>query len=139
MKIIEISKLALTDQLNDKRKELDSIAKQNLKDIMECNKSSYAMPLTLQSIICLLVSYNYKISITTMMALFQLYANDLVVIAMTLLKDRFLEDYYIETSKAVLKALKNDFSLLDEKSRPLYELLKHNLYKNKLYIPSNLW
>ena len=102
MNIIDLNKLVFDKPASELKKQVEALSHQNLKNIIETSKSSFAMPLTLQSIICMLISFNYKIPITTMAALYQLYANDLVVIAMTVLSAKNLEQQYINNSKAVL-------------------------------------
>ena len=107
--------------------------------INDKNKCSYTMPLNLQSILCILIAYEYKFSVTTITALFQLYANDLIVIALTLLSSKNLENSFIEDSKQILEKLKTKQGNLSTRAESLFNLLKYTIFENKIYLPSDLW
>lgn len=137
--MIEFSKLNTNINLNEAKKELDFLFNENLNTINDKNKCSYTMPLNLQSILCILIAYEYKFSITTITALFQLYANDLIVIALTLLSSKNLENSFIEDSKQILEKLKTKQGNLSTRAESLFNLLKYAIFENKIYLPSDLW
>lgn len=137
--MIELSKLNTNINLNEAKKELDFLFNENLNTINDKNKCSYTMPLNLQSILCILIAYEYKFSITTITALFQLYANDLIVIALTLLSSKNLENSFIEDSKQILEKLKTKQGNLSTRAESLFNLLKYAIFENKIYLPSDLW
>lgn len=139
MNIIDLNKLIFDKPASELKKQVEALSHQNLKNIIETSKSSFAMPLTLQSIICMLISFNYKIPVTTMAALYQLYANDLVVIAMTVLSAKNLEQQYINNSKAILNMIKTKQEKLPDSVLEFYNLLKHNIFEDKIYVSSDLW
>lgn len=137
--MIELSKLNTNINLNEAKKELDLLFTENLNTINDKNKCSYTMPLNLQSILCILIAYEYKFSVTTITALFQLYANDLIVIALTLLSSKNLENSFIEDSKQILEKLKTKQGNLSTRAESLFNLLKYTIFENKIYLPSDLW
>ena len=137
--MIELSKLNTNINLNEAKKELDLLFTENLNTINDKNKCSYTMPLNLQSILCILIAYEYKFSVTTITALFQLYANDLIVIALTLLSSKNLENSFIEDSKQILEKLKTKQGNLSIRAESLFNLLKYTIFENKIYLPSDLW
>lgn len=137
--MIELSKLNTNINLNEAKKELDFLFNENLNTINDKNKCSYTMPLNLQSILCILIAYEYKFSITTITALFQLYANDLIVIALTLLSSKNLENSFIEDSKQILEKLKTKQGNLSTRAESLFNLLKYAIFENKIYLSSDLW
>ena len=137
--MIELSKLNTNINLNEAKKELDLLFTENLNTINDKNKCSYTMPLNLQSILCILIAYEYKFSVTTITALFQLYANDLIVIALTLLSSKNLENSFIEDSKQILEKLKTKQGNLSTRAESLFNLLKYTIFENKIYLPSDIW
>ena len=136
---ISIDNLINTKNVSVTKQKVKNLLEQNLLEITSLSSSSFVLPINLQSILCLLISYTYQIPIITFISLYQLYANDLLVIAMTILNSKHLETSIIEDSKQLLEALNSGHGKLSDSSKPLYNILKHNIYENKIYIPSNLW
>lgn len=136
---ISIDNLINTKNVSATKQKVKNLLEQNLLEITSLSSSSFVLPINLQSILCLLISYTYQIPIITFISLYQLYANDLLVIAMTILNSKHLETNIIEDSKQLLEALNSGHGKLTDSSKSLYNILKHNIYENKIYIPSNLW
>lgn len=136
---ISIDNLTNTKNISETKQKVKNLLEQNLLEITSLSSSSFVLPINLQSILCLLISYIYKIPIITFISLYQLYANDLLVIAMTILNSKHLEANIIEDSKQLLETLNSGHGKLSDSSKALYNILKHNIYENKIYIPSNLW
>lgn len=139
MKIINIEQLKTKKSLNEIKEEFEKLYKSNLNQIKNMNKLCYAFPINLQSILCLLIAYTYKIPITTITALYQLYANDLIVIAMTILNSKNIDNIFLEDSKLLLAKLNRKNVILSDNMECFFNILKHNIYDNKIYIPSDLW
>ena len=141
MKLVDISKLTSSKSLLSINEYLEKLTKDNLDKIRSINQLQYTFPLNLESILLFLIAFEYKISITTLMALYQLYANDLIVIASTLLHDKNLDDSFIYDGNLLLKKLKtkDNNTILTERTQKLYDLIKYNVYDNKMYISANLW
>ena len=136
---ISIDNLINTKNILETKQKAKNLLEQNLLEITSLSSSSFVLPINLQSILCLLISYTYKIPIITFISLYQLYANDLLVIGMTILNSKHLETSIIEDWKQLLEALNSGHGKLSDSSKSLYNILKHNIYENKIYIPSNLW
>ena len=136
---ISIDNLINTKNITATKQKAKNLLEQNLLEITSLSSSSFVLPINLQSILCLLISYTYQIPIITFISLYQLYANDLLVIAMTILNSKHLEASIIEDSKQLLDALNTGHGKLSDSSKSLYNILKHNIYENKIYVPSNLW
>lgn len=139
MKTIDISKLNSKKSLYEIKKEVDALLQQNLTDITEKSKTSFIIPLNLQSIICLFAAYTYKIPIITTTALYQLYANDLIVIVLTLLRSKNIEDEFLGNCKLIYDKLSDKQVDTTPKIESFYSLLKHNIYEHKIYVPADLW
>ena len=136
---ISIDNLINTKNISATKQKVKNLLEQNLLEITSLSSSSFVLPINLQSILCLLISYTYQIPIITFISLYQLYANDLLVIAMTILNSKHLETNIIEDSKQLLETLNSGHGKLSDSPKALYNILKHNIYENKIYIPSNLW
>ena len=138
-KLIELSKIETDTNLSNIQKELEDLKQKNLTNITILNKANYALPLNLQTMLALVIAYNYEIPIVTFIALYQLYANDLIVIAMTILNSKKIDYIFINDSKQILEKLKDKSITLSDNAQQLYNLIIHNIYENKIYIPTNLW
>ena len=136
---ISIDNLINTKNIITVKQKAKNLLEQNLLEITSLSSSSFVLPINLQSILCLLISYTYQIPIITFISLYQLYANDLLVIAMTILNSKHLETSIIDDSKQLLEILNTGHGKLSNSSKSLYNILKHNVYENKIYVPSNLW
>lgn len=112
----------------------------NAEMIKQRNNMTFILPISLQVVLGLYLGYTYKIPINRIAALYQLYANDLIVIIVTLLKSVLPIDEITENCTAVYDTLNGKFDIeLKDDYKAFYEMLNRCKYENKLYIPPNLW
>ena len=138
--IISIDELKEASGLMRTQELVSKLTDSNINAIVKANRTELILPLDEQAIILLFLGYKYNIPVITLAALYQLYANDLIVIALSLLHSIGKADEIITNCKEIKLKLEN-------KSRTrvvgdylgLYAKLLHFIYEGKIYIPTNIW
>lgn len=120
--------------------KIESLLSNNIEKIKKLTNTKFELPIAKQIILLLYLAYTYKIDITKCMALYQLYANDLIVIVLSLLSEVV---NIVEISNKCMPIYHKFTGNIDinipENINDFYQLLLRCKFGNKLYIPSNLW
>lgn len=138
--IISIEELNEFNSLMRTQELVTKLTDSNVDAIIKANRTELILPLDEQVIILLFLGYKYSIPVITLAALYQLYANDLIVIALTLLDSLGKSDEIIANCREIKLKLENK-----SKTRivgdylGLYAKLLHFIYEGKIYIPANIW
>ena len=135
--LISINELNISQSLLRVQEKIASLLESNINTISELNRVSYILPLETQSVILLYLIYKYNIPVATAIALYQLYANDLIVIALTLIDVKGNAEQISEGCRQIVARLNGESVRLAGEFLIVYSNMVHCTYEGKIFVPAD--